>query len=97
LKQPTAEKQWARSACPRCGKSAPLKLIIGGRGKAFECESCHAILSVSKLSLASFVPIALLGAFTVKSLEIPFIVVMLLVLAAAIVEWAMLKVYLSDE
>ena len=97
MKQPDGEKRWARSACPRCGATAPLKLIVAGRGKTFDCKGCNAALSTSKLGTTLIVSLTLLGTYTAKSFGIPFIVVMLLASAAAIVEWGMLRIYLIDE
>ena len=71
--------------------------MIGGRGNTFQCKACDAPLSVSKLPRGKILLLTFFGILAVKLLEIPFLVVMLLLLAAAIVEWAMLKVYLCDE
>ena len=71
--------------------------MVYARGNSFQCTGCDATLTVAKLSRGTTLLFVFLGIMAVQSLDIPFVVVMLVTLAAAIVEWAVLKVYLDDE
>ena len=86
--------------CPECGKDAPLRLLVWGMGKPYDCERCGTSQVVAKAHGASLA----IGAFvlwTFANSKIPSItgktaLFIGLFLAVGLISWLTMKPRRAD-
>ncbi len=85
----------ARGACPQCGEPVPFARTQLRRGKRFSCSRCGTGLIVPKGSVA--LALVLVAALSFLSGRVPFAAIALLLVAAALFEWLLVRVRLSSS